>query len=70
MSAGEMGDEMTMQMLDALLGNLKEQNSLLANHPNAYIYNQLGAQHSSSTATSSSLSRSTRATSRSCRRSR
>ena len=43
MSAGEMESDMTMQMLDALLGNLKEQNSLLANHPNSYIYNQLGA---------------------------
>ena len=43
MSAGEMGSDMTMQMLDALLGHLKEQNSLLANHPNSYIYHQLGA---------------------------
>ena len=43
MAAGEMGGSMSTATLDALLAHLKEQNALLARHPNAHVYHCLGA---------------------------
>ena len=43
MAASEMTSDMTTHMLDALLAHLKEQNALLAAHPNSYVYNSLGS---------------------------
>ena len=43
MAGDEMDGQMATELLDVLLGHLKDQDALLATHPNSYVYGALGS---------------------------